>query len=102
MPYTLELMLCQGIMAVYLPYNKGLTRIHCRGGAGYNKKVKLRYFCSLALRSFDGGAVVRASFSALSLENIRLSFLLFPNPLAYCRAYFLYSRLGKHRNSLFI
>ena len=45
---------------------------------------------------------VRVSFSALSLVNIRISLLLFPKPLAYCRAYFFRTQLGKHRNLLLL
>jgi hypothetical protein len=45
--------------------------------ARYNKKVKLRYFCSLALLFFNRVVIVRVSFSALSLVYIRISLLLF-------------------------
>ncbi len=67
----------------------------------YNKKVKLRYFCSFALRFFNRVVVAHVSFSALRLVNIRISLLIFQNPLAYCRAYFLHSQVGKHRNSFY-
>ncbi len=59
----------------------------------------LLFSCSLL---FNRVVVVRVSFSALSLVNIRISLLLFPKPLAYYQAYFLRTELGKHRNLLFL
>ncbi len=41
-------------------------------------------------------------FSALDLANLRILLLLFPNPLAYCRAYFLSIQLCNHQNPLLI
>ena len=65
------------------------------------KKVKLRHFCSLALRFFNGVAVIELPFSAISFEKPQY-FLLFHNSLEFCRAYFLCFKLGKHQNLLLL
>ena len=62
---------------------------------------RLCFLCS-AFCFLNRVEFVRASFSALNIANIRIPLLLFQNSLAYCRAYFLHSKLGKHRNLLLI
>ena len=41
-------------------------------------------------------------FSAISFANIRISLLLFLNPLAFRRAYFLRTHFGKYQDSLLL
>ena len=41
-------------------------------------------------------------FSTLNFANIRILLLLFLNPVAVCRAYFLPIQLGKHQNPLLL
>jgi hypothetical protein len=57
---------------------------------------------SLALCFFNPGAIVRISFFRNQLCKPQDFALLFPKHLAYYRAYFLHSKLGKYRNPLLL
>ena len=61
---------------------------------------KFHFFCSFALsiawQSSD------LPFSVLNRANIKISLLLFLNPLAYRRAYFLCDQLGKRQTPLLL